>query len=135
MEEKIETRVPPERIWKAWEKAHANQGGGPIKTGQKGQSNGQSSGQSGSEKKGKGFTYEVFDVVEGERFSLVWKTLFVRLIFSHSVVPKKRGSEITYTIAIRGLFAIPVRWLLGNKIRYNVSHALKTMVKRLEHEG
>ena len=30
MEEKIETRVPPERIWKAWEMAHANQGGGTI---------------------------------------------------------------------------------------------------------
>ena len=126
MEEKIETRVPPERIWKAWEMAHAKQGGGIIETGQKGQS---------QAKNGKGFTYEVFDVVKGERFSLVWKTLFVRLIFSHSVVPKKRGSEIRYTIAIRGLFAIPVRWILGNKIRYNISQVLKTMVKRLEHEG
>jgi hypothetical protein len=130
MEEKIETRVPPERIWQAWEKAHANQGGGAIASG----CVGKSKVKNGQGKKGQAFKYEVFDVVKGERFSLIWKTLFVRLIFTHSVLPKKRGSEIKYSVQIRGLFAIPVRWLLGNKIRYNISQVLKTMVKRLEME-
>ncbi len=130
MEEKIETRVSPERIWQAWEQAHISQGGSPIVAGHVGKTDV----NRGQGKKGQGFKYEIVDVVKGERFSLIWKTLFVRLIFTHSVLPKKRGSEIKYSVQIRGFFAIPVRWLLGNKIRYNISQVLKTMVKRLEME-
>jgi hypothetical protein len=130
MEEKIETRISPERIWEAWEKAHASQNGATIVTGRVGQTEV----NRGQGKKGARFKYEICDVVKGERFSLIWKTLFVRLIFTHSVLPKKRGSEIRYSVQIRGFFAIPVRWLLGNKIRYNISQVLKTMVKQLENQ-
>jgi hypothetical protein len=125
MEEKIETRVSPEKVWQAWEIAHANHESGAIAKGRKGKS---------GAKNGRGFKYEILDVVKGERFSLVWKTLFLRLIFSQSVSRKKRGSEIKYSIQIRGLFAAPVRWFLGNKIRYNIRQVLKTMVRRLEDE-
>lgn len=124
MEEKIETRVSSERIWQAWESAHRHQGGGSLVKGYTGTVNG---------KTGKGIRYEVLDVDPGKSFSIVWKTLFVRLVFSQSVAPVKRGSEIRYSIAIRGPFAIPIRWLLGNKIRYNISQALKAMVKQLEN--
>jgi len=123
MEEKIITRVPAEQVWKAWEEAHETHGNGALNVGKKGRS---------STQNGKGFVYEIHDVVKGKSFSLIWKTLFVRLIFSHQVTPIHRGSEICYSISIKGPFAWPVRWLLGGKIRSNVRQVLKTMVARLE---
>lgn len=119
MEETIEARVPPETVWEAWEKAHALHGQTGIEPGQKGKSQ---------------FRYQILDVKKGESFSILWKTLFVRIIFSHSVRPTKRGSEIRYRAQIKGLFAWPVRWLLGNKIKQNISLVLKEIVRQLEHK-
>lgn len=125
MEEWIETRVPPHKVWDAWERAHTLHGGQAIREGQKGISKGQTA---------KGFQYQVLDVVKNERFSVLWKTFFVRLLFSHSVSPTKRGSTIRYNVQIKGLFAWPVRWLLGNKIRQNIRMILKAIVKQLEED-
>jgi len=123
MEYKITTRVKPHKIWEVWEQAHATHGQSPIVEGQKGISNSPNA---------KGFKYQVIDVVPGSKFSIVWKTLFVRLIFTHSITTTQWGSEIGYSVLIKGLFAWPVRWLLGNKIQQNLSLVLKTMVKQLE---
>jgi len=124
MEETLETRVSPETVWQAWERAHALHGkGGGIASGGTGLS---------KPEKGRGIAYEIMDVVKGERFSIVWKTVFVRLVFRHAVFPKNRGAKIIYSIEIRGLLGAPIRWLLGNKIRSNIRLALKTVVQRLE---
>jgi hypothetical protein len=117
MEEQIEARVSPEVVWEAWEKAHSLHGKTSIETGQKGKSK---------------FRYKILDVKKGESFSILWKTLFVRLIFSHAVKPSRYGSEISYRVQIKGLFAWPVRWLLGEKIRKNISLVLKAIVRELE---
>jgi hypothetical protein len=121
MEERIETRVKPAAVWDAWERAHAQHG-----------SQGFSSGQKGTSQK---FRYKVLDVIPGKSFSIVWKTLFVQLIFHHQVAPFGRGSEILYTIEIKGPFGWMARWILGNKIRSNVRLVLKTLVKQLEEEA
>ncbi len=114
MEERIETRVSPEKVWSSWERAHE------IVEGRKGV---------------KKFRYQVLNVVPGKRFSILWKTLFVRLLFSHSVSPTKWGSEICYSVQIKGPFAWPVRWLLGKKIRQNIGLVLKAIVSQLEEES
>ncbi len=119
MEEQIEARVSPSAVWEAWERAHAKHSPGGIAEGQTG--------------KGK-FRYQIFNVKKGESFSILWKSLFVRLIFSHSVKPIQRGSSITYHVQIKGLFAWPVQWLLGEKIRKNVNDVLKAIVKELENQ-
>ncbi len=119
MEEMIEARVNPEEVWEAWEKAHAFHGQQGIEAGQKGKSR---------------FKYKIIDVKKGESFSILWKTLFVRLIFNHSVKPTRRGSEIRYQVQIKGLFAWPVRWLLGNKIKSNIALVLKAIVRQLENK-
>jgi hypothetical protein len=126
MEEIVEARVPPSRVWEAWEKAHAVNGSAKIVEGFKGKT--QTEGK-------KGFRYRVLNVDPGKSFSILWKTLFVRLLFHHSVHPTKRGSEIRYSFEIKGLFALPVRWLLGNKIRSNLSLVLKAIVRQLEEEA
>ena len=119
MEEEIEARVPPEKVWQAWERAHELHGQKGIEAGQRGKSK---------------FRYEILDVEEGESFSILWKTLFVRLIFSHKVKKTQRGSKIFYQVQIKGPFAWPVRWLLGQKIQRNISAVLKAIVRQLENE-
>lgn len=119
MEEQIETRVSPQEVWAAWERAHAMKGGERIEEGQQGKSK---------------FRYKVLEVKKGESFSILWKSLFVRLIFCHRVGPSKRGSLISYKVQIKGPFAWPIRWLIGEKIRKNIGLVLKSMVKELENQ-
>ena len=118
MEATIESGVPCEAVWRAWEKAHGIHAGGPIEPGQR--------------SKSPGFKYKILSVVQGESFSMLWKSLFVRLIFTYSVRALKRGSEIRYAVEITGLFAWPVRFMLRNKIQKNLSFVLKEFAKKLE---
>lgn len=119
MEASIEASVTAETVWRAWEKAHELHANDPIEPGQRAKSS--------------GFKYKILDVVPGERFSILWKSLFVRMIFTHSVKTVKRGVEIRYTAEIKGLFAWPVRFLLREKIRKNLSFVLKEFAKQLVH--
>ena len=121
MEATIEVRVKPGMVWKAWEKAHAVHADGPLEPGQRAKST--------------GFKYRILDVVSGERFSILWKSMFVRMVFTHSVQLAPKGSEIRYTAEIRGLFAWPVRYMLSNKIRKNLAFVLKEFGKQLEREA
>lgn len=118
------TRASPEKVWQSWAKAHAVNGSGDLVSGAKGQMKG---------KGGKGFSYQIIDVVPGKSFSILWKTLFVRLVFNHAVISSRFGTEIQYGISIKGLFAWPVRWLLEGKIRANLSLVLKDFVRKLEN--
>ena len=123
MEQTIEAEVSPKRVWEAWEKAQAAHGHQGLRGGTKGVT------QTGQ---AKGIRYEILDVVEGQSFSILWKTPFVRLIFTHAVEPTRRGSKIRYGFQIRGFFAWPVRWILGKKIASNLSLVLKATAKQLE---
>jgi hypothetical protein len=107
MEEMIEARVSPAHVWAAWEKGMEQGKGGKIR-------------------------YKIIDLKKGESFSILWKTLFVRLIFSHSVKPTLYGSNISYKVQIKGLFAWPVRFFLGKKIQTNLRAVLKAVVRELE---
>lgn len=124
MEEKIETRVRPEVVWQAWEMAHAKHGQGNLTAGQMGESKAE-----GNSK----FRYKILEVVPGKEFTILWKTLFVKLIFRHVVLPSPRGSFISYSVQIKGPFAWPVRFILGKKIQTNISAVLKAIVKQLEN--
>lgn len=111
MEEMIDTRVPADRVWQSWEKAHE------LKEGTEGKNK---------------FHYKVFDVKKGESFSVLWKSLFVRLVFTQSVRPTPKGSQISYRVQIRGLFGWAIRLLAARKIKRNISHVLQSVVKELE---
>jgi hypothetical protein len=120
MEAAIETLAPPDVVWRAWEKAHAVHADGPIEQGQRA--------------KRSGFKYKIIDVVPGERFSISWKGLFVKMVFTHTVKAARRGSEIRYAAELKGIFAWPVRLLLKNKIRKNLAFVLKEFTKQLESQ-
>lgn len=107
MEEMIEARVSPAEVWAAWEKKLEQGQTGPLR-------------------------YKILDMQKGESFSILWKTLFVRLIFTQSIKPTAKGSEICYSVQIKGLFAWFVRFILGKKIRNNLFAVLKAMAKQLE---
>ncbi|HAB99564.1 MAG TPA: hypothetical protein DCE71_07075, partial [Parachlamydiales bacterium] len=115
----------PSRIWASWQAAHATAGQKDMNSGQKGV----------SKKEGlSGFKYQMQQVKEGESFSILWKTLFVRLVFTYTVKPIPKGSKVSCSVEILGFFAWPVRWALKNKIRKNLSQALGAMVKQLENK-
>lgn len=117
MEASIEARTTADVVWRAWEKAHELHANEPIEPGQRAKSS--------------GFKYKILDVVPGERFSILWKSLFVRMVFTHSVKAVKNGVEIRYSADIKGIFAWPVRWMLKNKIRQNLAFVLKQFTKQL----
>ena len=121
IESVVETRVKPGKVWQAWRKVHAMDAGFSI-------------GQKGSLKAAGGsrFSYRILDVREGESFTILWKSMFVRMVFTHSVRSKSIGSEIRYQVQIRGLFAWPVRYFLSEKIRSNLQVILKALVRELE---
>lgn len=118
-----ETKVSPQAVWRAWSKAHALHGQSDLQCGAKGQIKGKSH---------KKISYQILNVVPERSFSILWKTLFVRLIFIHEVLPSRSGSQVRYDFRIEGFFAWPVRFFLAPKIRNNLKFVLKQFVKQLE---
>lgn len=123
MKAELETPLPSFRIWDAWLKAHAAAGLADLQKGKKGTS--QKPGHSG-------FKYQIQQVVENESFSIAWKTLFVRLLFTYAVKPIAKGSKVSCSVDIKGFFAWPVRFFLANKIQKKLTQALHSMVRELE---
>lgn len=121
IESAIDTKVSQDAVWRAWKKAHAMDSS--FQPGRKGALKTEGGGR---------FSYKILDIREGESFTILWKSLFVRLIFTHSVAAQPRGSKISYRIQIKGFFAWPVRYLLREKIRRNLNAILRSLVKELE---
>lgn len=115
MRQTLETRAKPTRVWEAWEQQH--------------RATGITQGTKGVVKK---FHYQFVEVIPFQKFTLCWKTLFVRLYFIHEVKPSPRGSEITYSAKLTGLFAWPVRLILGRKIEQNLGLVLRALVRGLD---
>lgn len=123
MNARIRTRLAPAIIWQAWQRSHAASGLSQMHSGKKGISRGAGS---------SGFKYQIQDVVEGESFSIRWKSFLATLAFTYKVEPLSVGSEISCSVTIHGLLSRPVRWILGNKIRKNLADALSSLVRQLE---
>ena len=112
----IVTKAPPEAVWAVWKKAHAMDES--FIPGKKG--------------KAKSLSYRILEVSEGSHFTILWKSLFVKLLFSHRVAPAKGGSEVRYSVEIKGPLAWPMRLLLRSKIERNLAFVLKSLGKELE---
>lgn len=118
----IETKVSPHAVWELWRIAHKMDE--TFVPGQKGALKG---------KRRANFSYHILDVCEGQHFTILWKSLFVRLVFTHAVSPtQSKGSSIRYSVQIRGLFAWPMRYLLAGKIQRNLALVLQSLSKELE---
>jgi hypothetical protein len=112
IESVVQARVSSDRVWQAWKKKHDLD----AKKGRKGR-----------------FAYKILAVSEGESFSILWKSMFAKLIFTQEVKaiqPKK--SEIRYRVEICGLFRWPLRYFLRKKIEKNLTLVLQSLVKELE---
>lgn len=123
---KTETKVFPKIVWETWKNTHywdTHKGNENFRVGQKGKA---------VSRKGRKARFIIADIKEGKSFTLIWKAFLVRLVFNHEVLPKERGSVITYRVRFSGLFAYPVKWLLSNKLKRDLTRALKVFVNRLE---
>lgn len=124
IESVIQTKVLPSKVWQSWHKAHKMEKG--FHSGQKGAL---------TTKEGSVFSYRILDVHENESFKILWKSLFVHLIFTHTVRPQGKGSEISYQVEIRGLMAPLARIFLRKKIQSNLQLILRSLVRELESNG
>ncbi len=123
IESTIETRASPQAVWKLWQKTHKMDE--TFVPGQKGSLKGNRRGS---------FSYRILDVSKGQHFTILWKSLFVRLVFTHAVAPvEPKGSSISYSVQIRGPFAWPMRFLLSGKIRNNLALVLKSLSRELDN--
>ncbi len=112
----IETKAAPKIVWAVWKRAH--QIGEDFVPGKKG-------------KRG-ALSYRIIEVSEGSHFTILWKSLFVKMLFCHAVLGKAEGSEIRYSVQIRGFLAWPMRYLLRSKIKRNLDLVLKSLSRELE---
>jgi hypothetical protein len=76
--------------------------------------------------------YKVLEVKENESFTIAWKALFIRLIFKYSVKPLKDGSQITYSVNLKGFFAFPVYYLIRTKIKKNLIDGINSFINQIE---
>lgn len=121
--QQIYAKVAPQKVWAAWEKAHSLHSNSAFAPGQKAKTQGE---------KAKGFKYKIIDLEQGESFTILWKSYFARLLFTHRVRPQSNGSLIEMGFQIKGPFAWPLRWMLEKKIQKNLAHVLAQMAKQLE---
>lgn len=119
----IQSKATSQQIWESWERAnpwnHFDSASNALQEKSKGRvvSN-----------KGKSVPYKILEVKKGESFTICWKALFLRLIFTYRVEPIQTGSKITYSVLIKGIFSFPIRFILRRKIQKNLDEGLKSFV-------
>ncbi|PIS00523.1 MAG: hypothetical protein COT84_06890 [Chlamydiae bacterium CG10_big_fil_rev_8_21_14_0_10_35_9] len=120
------SKASPQKVWQVWQKAQ------PWNNWDE-DTNGLNQGSKGhvTSNKGKVVPYKILNVQEGESFTICWKALFIKLIFTYQVKPIDTGSEITYLVHIKGFFSWPIRSLLKRKIQKNLEDGLTSLIKQL----
>ncbi len=125
LEETIETKASSAIVWKAWKdlyKENVDKSG--FSVGKKAYA---------SPKKGAPIPFIIHDIREGQSFTTVWRTHFVRFIFQYQVEPASKGSIIRCKVLFRGLFSYPLVLLLKGKIRQYVKNSLEQFKGQIEN--
>ena len=116
MRASVIVRLPAYQIWQIWEDSY-RQRGQPLVQGSSGKVH----------KMG----YRISEVKPGNRFSMIWKAYLVRLELSQSLRSTDTGTEIIYEMQMRGLFAVPIRWLLHKTVRKQLQIALDLFAEQI----
>lgn len=117
----VKTKATPQAVWEMWRKIHNMDE--TFAVGKKGSLKGRGRAH---------MKYRILEVSEGKHFSILWKSLFVRLVFTHAVFASLKGAEIRYTVQVKGPLAWPMRFLLGSKIGRNLDLVLQSLSKELD---
>ena len=128
VEEQIETKAAPKKIWQAWNEAYRK--GGPEK-----KKEGFKEGTKGKvASKGKSVRFEIIDVKKNETFTTLWKSFLVKFFFIYSVKSLPKGSVITCRVKVGGFLGFLVAPFLKKKIRKNVQSFLQDFVYQIEQK-
>jgi len=121
------TSASKEKVWAKWKSLkpwnHWDEGGSDLKANTKGHVR---------SKKGKAVPYQILDVKEKESFTVMWKALFVKLIFVYKVISEPSSTIVTYQVNLKGFFALPVYFLIRKKIEKNLKEGLKAFIHQIE---
>jgi hypothetical protein len=116
IEESIQTRAAPSKVWALWKQASYWEGSeGGFTQGQQGKA-------FNSQKKGAAF--QILSIEEGASFTLQWRAPCLKIEVNHSVTPSDGGAKIRYQFVLRGFVAWPVEFLLKRRIRGHLKKAL-----------
>ena len=122
------TNISRSVIWKKWKAAqpwnHSNEDSSELSEGKTGHVN---------SKNKKAVSYKILEVKENESFTIAWKALFIKLIFTYSVEEKQNKSLITYSVKLKGFFAFPVYYLIRNKVKKNLIDGLNSFINQIEN--
>ncbi len=123
IEESIETRVAPKKVWRAWVEHWKRAGKGTFKEGLQGF----------VIQKGRKAPFKISNIVPNKSFQVNWHAFLMCMIFTYSVDPKvKRGSKIRCEVNFRGFLAGPVGLFLKKRLKKSVGESLEQFVSQLE---
>jgi|GEM_PF-1943938 len=123
IQESITSNASPQTVWSLWQKAsYWDDAKGRFKEGQSGVASGP---------KGRGSTFTITSIKEGESFTLAWRAPCVKIHVTHAVEPNPEGSKITYSFAMSGFLATPLRLLLKRRIGSHLKKALTEFTQYL----
>lgn len=128
VEEQIETKAAPKKIWQAWNEAYRK--GGPEKKKQ-----GFKEGAKGKiASKGKSVPFKIIDVKKNETFTTLWKSFLVKFYFIYRVKQLPKGSLIMCRVKVGGALGFLVAPFLKKKIKKNVKTFLHDFVYQVEQK-
>jgi len=124
----IETNIRSSVIWEKWKNSQPwnnwGQSSSTLSEGQKGHINSNDK---------RAIPYEILEVKENESFTIAWKALFIKLLFTYSVKDLQGSSLITYSVKLKGFFSIPVYYLIRNKIRKNLTDGINSLINQIKN--
>lgn len=123
----IKTKAHSKQVWEAWASMYRFQG--PKEKAIKFEK-----GAKGHVLMGKGrpVPFEILDMEKEKFFTIVWKSHFLKLVFTYKVEPKKSGASISCQVRFKGMFSYPLYWILHKKIAKDIEASLIQFVESLE---
>lgn len=115
----IEASLSPEVVWKAWARAFEIRGLA-LKKGVK------SRGIIG---------YRILEVEDGVSYSILWKSLLTKLVYTYSVKKAGAGCVIHIHAKPKGFFFWMIQLTLKNKIQRDLQTFLQDFVKALKNQA
>ena len=123
IEEKIETKAAPKKVWRAWADHWKHAGHGPFREGLSG----------AVIQRGRKAPFRISNVTPNKSFQVNWHAFLMCMVFTYDVKPKdKRGSIVRCRVDFRGFLGGPIGLFLKSKLKKSVRESLTQFVSQLE---
>ena len=130
IEEKIWTKVPSKKVWKAWANSRQWKTADSSKKQSVFREGGKGHVVAGNKKP---FPFKICNIVQGKSFTIQWGFSLVKMLYCYRIEEERKGTNIFCTVKFRGLLGFFVGLIIKEKVRKNLLHSLNQFVFELEH--